>query len=33
LKKNPQKYTIWFQIILPKLIKKLKLKNDWKRRN
>jgi len=33
LKKNPQKYTIWFQIILPKLIKKLKLKNAGKRRN
>jgi len=26
LKENPQKYTIWFKIILPKLIKKLKLK-------
>jgi isopentenyl-diphosphate delta-isomerase len=25
IKENPQKYTEWFKIILPKLIKKLKL--------
>jgi len=33
LKESPQKYTIWFKIIFPRLIKKLKLKNAKKRGN
>lgn len=30
IKRNPKKYTAWFKVILPKLLKKLKLKNDFR---
>ncbi|MBC7073778.1 isopentenyl-diphosphate Delta-isomerase [Candidatus Parcubacteria bacterium] len=28
MEKNPQKFAVWFRIILPKVLKKIKLKND-----